>query len=73
MLFCIPIKKIISLRLHYIIVIFYLYIVGYTNEEIIYHWKGKTPIVFASDLTMSQFDLIDMPTREFNKSYSKGM
>lgn len=46
--------------------------VGYTNKDVVYKWNPNRKVVIASDMKMSQFDLISAPTGNETGDLKKG-
>ena len=47
--------------------------VGYTAQDILYRWTAGRGVNIASDMKLSQFDLISTPTGNETTLRSKGM
>ena len=46
--------------------------VGYTHEDVVYQWTSGRGVNIASDMKLSQFDLISTPTGNATLSRSTG-
>ena len=49
-----------------------LIIVGYTDDDVSYRWTTGRGVNIASDMKLSQFDLISTPTGNETTTRSKG-
>ena len=47
-------------------------LVGYTTEDVLYKWTSGRGVNIASDMKLSQFDLMQTPTGNLTTYVNKG-
>ena len=52
---------------------FAFFLVGYSKDDVLYRWTKGRGVNIASDMKLSQFDLIQTPTGNANTIVNKGL
>lgn len=46
---------------------------AYTSQSLVYEWQNSDAVTYVPGMTLSQFDLISMPQRNFTFTRREGL